>query len=54
MLTPVLVVLAVVFLVLGFLHVVTLLVGLAIAVVCIALALVLGGTLGSVFGRRVP
>jgi hypothetical protein len=45
MLVPILIAVAVVFLVLGFLHVVTLVVGLAVAVVCavIAVAVALGG-----------
>ena len=47
MLVPVCVVLAVVFLVLGFLHVVGLLVGIAVAVVCVVAALTFGGALAT-------
>ena len=52
MFVAVLVAVGAVFLVLGFAHVVTLLLGLAIAVVCLLAAFLVGGGLGS-FTRRV-
>jgi hypothetical protein len=47
MMVPILLVLAVVFLVLGFVHVVGLVFGIGIAVACILAAVVLGGTAGA-------